>query len=129
METKQKVGKFVFWAPRVLSIAFIAFLAMFSLDIFGNNYSFWEVVLGLLMHNIPTFILIAILWISWRHEIVGAVSFVVAGLLYIILIATRSIGGQAFEWYMLSWSLIIAGPAFFIGILFWIGWKRKRVLD
>lgn len=31
-----------------------------------------------------------------------------------------------FEWYMLSWSIEIAGPAFFIGILFLMGWFKKK---
>jgi hypothetical protein len=33
-----------------------------------------------------------------------------------------------FEWYMLSWSLIIAGPAFLVGILFFINWFKKKNL-
>ena len=118
-----KVGKFIFWTPRILAILFILFLAMFSLDVFGNNYTFWETVVGLLMNNIPVFVLIIVLIISWKHELVGAVSFVLAGLLYIAMLLIRN---QQFEWYILSWSMIIAGPAFLIGILFLIGWRQKK---
>ena len=117
-----KVNKFVFWAPRIVAILFILFLAMFSLDIFGNNYTFWETVVGLLMHNIPVFILLVILIISWKHELVGAVAFILGGIFYI---ATLFMNPQ-FEWYMLSWSMIIAGPAFLVGILFYINWRQKR---
>ncbi len=46
MKKKQKVSKVVYWTPRILSIAFIAFLAMFSLDIFGNDYTFAKRVFG-----------------------------------------------------------------------------------
>ena len=97
---------------------------MFSLDIFGNGYSIWETVVGLFMHNIPVFILAIILAISWRHEVVGGVGFILAGLLYLALTLVRAFNNP-FEFYELSYSLIIAGPAFFIGILFLVGWRRK----
>lgn len=120
-EFKQQ-HKLIYWAPRIMSILFILFLALFSLDVFGNGYSFWDTILGLLMHNIPVFILTIILIISWKYEIVGGIAFCLAGLIYIILLLT----GPNFEWYMLSWSLTISGPAFLAGILFFIGWFKKR---
>jgi len=120
-----KGGRFIFWTPRILSILFILFLAMFSLDIFGNGYSFWETVVGLFMHNLPSMILTVLLIISWKHEIVGAISFISAGILYIGFIL-RSAISTGFEWYYLAWAAQISGVAFFIGILFLIGWKQKR---
>jgi len=120
--SKKRVSKFIYWAPRILSIVFLLFLAMFSLDIFGNGYTFWQTILGLFMHNIPVFILAIVLWISWKHEIVGAIAFILAGLLYILFALIRT----EFHWYVLSWILIIAGPAFFIGILFLINWKKRK---
>jgi hypothetical protein len=83
---ENKVSKFIFWTPRILSIIFIAFLALFSLDVFMEGASFWQILGGLFMHNIPVFILVAILIIAWKREIVGAVAFFLAGLLYIILV-------------------------------------------
>jgi len=119
---KKKVGKFVYWTPRIVSIIFLLFLAIFSLDVFGNGYTFWETVVGLLMHNIPVFVLAIVLWISWKYEIVGAIAFILAGILYTIsmLIGGRLVG------YEILYSLIIAVPAFLIGILFWMNWKRKK---
>lgn len=122
---KNHVPKFIYWTPRILSILFLLFLAMFSLDIFGNNYTFWETVLGLFMHNIPVFILAILLIIAWKHEWVGALAFILGGLLYISRLIITAIM-NSFEWFMISWSLIIAGPAFAVGILFWINWKIKR---
>lgn len=114
-------NKFIFWTPRILSIIFILFLTLFSLDIFSMNLGFWETILGLFMHNIPSILLTIILIISWKHEIVGGITFILAGLFYILLILRNG-----FEWYMLSWSLTISGPAFLIGILFLIGWFKKK---
>ena len=78
------------------------------------------------MHNIPVFILLAVLIISWKYEIVGAVVFILAGLLYILMIIIGSLDAPSFEPYMISYSFIIAGPAFLIGILFWLNWIKKR---
>lgn len=118
----KKVSKFVYWTPRIISIIFLLFLAMFSLDVFDGNYGFWGTILALLIHNIPTFILLAIVLISWKYEIVGGIVFILAGLAYIIMVFMNPV----FEWYMISWSVIIAGPAFLIGALFLVNWFKKR---
>ncbi|MEK6835096.1 MAG: hypothetical protein AABX61_02430, partial [Nanoarchaeota archaeon] len=125
IKMKKKTIKFVYWTPRILSIIFLLFLAMFSLDVFEPGLSFSQILLGLFMHNIPVFILLIILWISWKYEIVGGIAFILAGLLYII---TRFMNSK-FEWYMISWSIMIAGPAFLIGILFLIGWFKKKKMN
>ena len=123
---EKKINKFIYWTPRILSIIFICFLALFSLDVISPELSFWQIVVGLFMHNIPVFILLAVLLISWKHEIVGGIVFILAGLLYSGLSIIRIIMSNPVEWYMLFWSLQIAGPAFLIGILFIINWRRKK---
>jgi hypothetical protein len=122
---KPKVGKLLYWSPRVLTILFLLFLALFSLDIFGNGYTFWQTVLGLLMHNIPVIVLAVLLWISWKRELVGAITFALAGLIYIGWLVVNSIR-DGFQWYYLSWSLTIAVPAFVVAFLWYLNYKRKR---
>lgn len=88
-----------------------------------NN--FLNCALGLLMHNLPSIILLIVLLISWKYEIVGAIAFILAGLAYAgLTLITASMSG--FQWFYLGWILEISGIALFIGILFWIGWKRKK---
>ena len=118
--TSKKPSKFIYWTPRILSILFILFLALFSLDIFDMNLGFWGTIVGLFMHNIPSLVLLVILLISWKHEIVGGIGFSFAGLLYTFMIFKRH-----FDWDIISW-LIIAGPAFVVGILFLINWFMKK---
>jgi hypothetical protein len=117
-----KNNKLLYWIPRILSIIFILFLAMFSLDVFEENYGFWETILGLFIHNIPVLILLLVLIISWQHEWVGGLVFILAGVAYLILILTN----QPFQWYHLFWILNISGPAFLIGILFLLGWRKFK---
>ncbi len=108
--------------PRILGIIFILFLMMFSLDVFELRLTGWQIVMGLLMHNIPTLFLLIILIISWKHEIVGGIVFILAGVFYIIMLTMQ----PTFEWYMLAWSAIIAGPSLLTGVLFFINWRKKR---
>jgi hypothetical protein len=118
----KKITKFLFWTPRILSILFILFLALFSFDVFDSQLGFWQTALALFMHNIPSLILTAVLIISWKREIVGGITFILAGLLYIVVLMMS----RSFEWYMLSWSLFIAGPAFLIGALYLVNWYKKK---
>jgi len=119
------INKFIYWTPRALSIIFICFLALFSLDVFEENLGFWGTILGLFMHNIPVFILAVVLWVSWRREIVGGIVFTLAGIFYVAMI-TREVLRNPSQSYMMSWNLIVAGPAILIGILFIINWFKKR---
>jgi hypothetical protein len=122
---KKRVSKFIFWTPRILGIVFIVFLMMFSLDVFDSGLTVRQTIIGLFIHNIPALFLLTILIISWKHEIVGGVAFILAGLLYILSLLIN----PEFEWYMLSWSVVVAGPAFLIGILFTISWHGKNRKD
>ncbi|MBN2567437.1 hypothetical protein JXB02_05125 [Candidatus Woesearchaeota archaeon] len=116
-----EVPKCIYWTPRALGIVFILFLALMSLDVFDMGLGFWETALGLLMHNIPALVLLVVLAVSWKHEIVGGIAFILGGLLYIALLARNP-----FEWYYLAWAVQISGIAFLIGILFLVGWRKKR---
>ncbi|HIG93421.1 TPA: hypothetical protein HA242_01440 [Candidatus Woesearchaeota archaeon] len=118
---EKKISKFVYWTPRILSIIFISFLALMSLDVFSSESSFWQTIGALFMHNIPALVLLVVLLISWKYEIVGGIAFILAGLVYIVVLMRNP-----FEWYMLSWAIQISGIAFFIGIMFLINWFKKR---
>lgn len=116
-----KKDKIMLWTPRILSILFILFLAMFSLDVFSEDYTFLETLLALFMHNIPVFILIIILAISWKYEIVGGVAFILTGLFYMWMVIFNANFDS--DWIAI---VIISGPAFFIGILFVVNWFKNK---
>ncbi|KKW39414.1 hypothetical protein A2454_04005 [Candidatus Peribacteria bacterium RIFOXYC2_FULL_55_14] len=125
----KKTSTFIYWAPRILSILFLLFLAAMSLDVFSMELNFWQTAVALFMHNIPVLILLVILIFSWKYEIVGGVAFILAGIFYIALVSMTALK-TGFEWYYVAWAAQISGVAFFIGILFLIGWsKKKRMLQ
>jgi len=98
---------------------------MFSLDVFEPGLTAGQIAIGLFMHNIPAFILAIVVFISWKREIVGGIVFILAGMAHILMTAIRA----QLPWYIaLSLSLIIAGPAFLIGILFLVNWFKKKKL-
>lgn len=121
----QKINKYIYWIPRILSIIFIIFLALMSLDVFDMGLDIWGTIVGLFMHNIPAMILLVILIISWKREIVGGVGFIFGGVLYMALVLKTMIS-TGFEWYYLAWIIQISGIAFLIGILFLVGWKKRN---
>ena len=116
---KSKANVFLYWSPRVLTILFILFISLFALDIFGNNYSFWETVLGLFMHLIPSFILGLFLIAAWKQEWIGAVGFFSFMLWYIFQMRNN------FEFPITPY-LIIALPSLVIGVLWWMNWAKKK---
>lgn len=92
--------KVLYWLPRILSILFIAFISIFALDVFSEPQWF----LALIMHLIPSFILIALTIIAWKYERLGGFIFIIGG--FILLISS------SFE------STIISIPIIIIGLLF-----------
>ncbi len=113
------VPRTLFWAPRVLCVLFALFLTIFALDVFQPGKPAAAVGLDLAMHLIPTFLLLLILAVAWRHELLGAIVF--AGLAVLYLVAF---------WGRFHWSAyaVISGSLFVVAGLFFANWQVKRHL-
>jgi hypothetical protein len=105
----------LFWSPRVLSILFVLFISLFALDVFSEGHGFWQTMLALLIHLIPTGIIIVAIVIAWRREWIGAVLFIACGLSYLFTNLRH-----------VSWILTISGPLLFIGVLFLLSWLYRK---
>lgn len=115
----QTVKRFLFWTPRVLGLLFAAFISMFAFDVFGEGYGFWGTVWALLVHLVPTALVLIAVAIAWRREWVGALLFFLLGLAYIVVFRGD------FDWIAY---LMIAGPLFLIGLLFLLNWRFHQAL-
>ncbi len=106
---KKKPKKALYWAPRILAILFTIFISLFALDVFSEGYGFWETIVALFMHLVPTYLLIIALLIAWQREYIGGIIFIILGIFYVIM-----------AWSNLTFKifLILPGPLFLIGILF-----------
>ncbi|MDD4785192.1 MAG: hypothetical protein PHH12_01935 [Candidatus Shapirobacteria bacterium] len=96
-----KLEKIFYWLPRILSVLFIVFISMFALDVFEEAKWF----LALLIHLIPSFILIILTVIAWKNEKLGGMTLIIVGVFSLI--------------YFRFESLIISIPIIVIGMLFW----------
>ena len=112
-----KTPRLLFWTPRILCLLFAGFISIFALDVFQENRGFWSTAIALLMHLIPTGILLIILAVSWRREWVGALLFTGLGIFYIVAFWGR---------FPLATCFIIAGPLVLVGVLFLLGWLQRR---
>jgi len=108
--------KTIYWLPRILSLGFIIFLSLFSLDVFSTSNG-WGAVLPFLIHLIPSLILLAITLVAWKYDLVGAVVFLGFAVFYILM------AGFNRPW---SWYLSISGPAAVVGFLFLLSWLKKK---
>ncbi len=117
MNTSTK--RVLFWTPRVLCILFAVFVSVFALDVFGEGYGLWQTIGALLLHLIPTYIVVIALVIAWRWEWVGAVLFSALGVFYIVWFRGR---------FPLDTYLIMAGPLVLVGVLFLFNWIYRAQL-
>jgi hypothetical protein len=116
----------LFWTPRALSIAFLAFLSLFAIDVFAEHLGFLQTALALAMHLIPVFGMLVILLLAWRWEWIGAVFYTAAGLLYVWWVLSRAHPLPLA--IRMNWILVIAGPAFVIAGLFLANWLKRADL-
>lgn len=109
----------LYWAPRVLSLLFAGFISLFALDVFGEGYGFWETLLALFMHLIPTVLILVVTALAWRWEWIGSVTFLSMGSWY--LYATS--GKEHWLAYV-----FIAGPLFALAVLYFFNWLWRSEL-
>jgi len=103
-----KTGKLM-WIPRVLAIVFIVFLLLFGLDVFSENAPFIRKLVAFFMHSIPSFILLLILFISWKKPLVGGSIFILFSIAFSLYFRT---------YRSLSTFLFFVLPPVLVGILF-----------
>ena len=125
MKTSVKV---IYWAPRILCILAILFISMFAMDAFDPRLTIIQQIEGFIIHLIPTYILIALLIVSWKWELIGGIIFLLIGLGFSPFIfihnyhMNHSIGMSLFI------ILMINIPFALVGILFIIShYKKGRV--
>ena len=118
-KNKKIINPWLYWSPRILTILFILFISLFALDIFDMSLGFWETVLGLFIHLIPSFVLIIFLIIAWKHEWIGAIGFFLFLLWYVFMMRNN------FQFPFIPY-LIIPLPALIVGILWWMNWVKKQ---
>ena len=109
------------WIPRILTMVFILFLSIFSLDVFSGESTILEMIGGFLIHNIPSFLLIAILVVSWKRPLIGGIVFLVFSAAFTVFFETYQ---MLASFLAITLPLAIAGGLY---ILFYFIPKRETV--
>jgi len=122
---KKRSGRFLFWAPRVLAILFILFLAVFSFDVFEGGFSLLALG-GFFIHSLPSIVMAVALFFLWNRDKAAGVVFLIFWFLFIIFFS--GLRGIFFgEGGVESAALIVSAPILVVGILFLVNWyKNKR---
>jgi hypothetical protein len=116
---KPSMRPILFWIPRGLGLLFAGFLSLFALDVFGEGASIWETIAALLIHLIPTAILLVALALSWRWPWVGGIGFIGFAAWYLAAFWNR---------FPVPVYLMLAGLPFILGLLFLVDWWHRGAL-
>jgi hypothetical protein len=92
-------------------------LLIFAGDVFNKDQSTTQTILDLLLHFIPTAIVLFLVVIAHQRPLVGSIIFAINGLVYIIT-----------GWANLHWTahVIIAGPLLVLSILYIMSYKSIK---
>ena len=102
-------GRALVWAPRILGIAVALFIGVFALDALGEGPR------AMLLHLVPTFVLLLAVLLAWHRPWVGAVVFSALSVGYAATVPDRP-----------DWMLVISGPLLVVGLLFLWSWRQPR---
>jgi hypothetical protein len=112
----QPLARYTMWAPRVLALAFAVFVSLFALDVFDLGYGLWATLGALVMHLLPTWLLLAALSVAWLWPRLGALLFAGIALMFVMRF------GRGSEWQ--AW-VYLAGPPLLIAALFWLDQRYR----
>lgn len=118
-----RLAKFLYIMPRAAGLLIILFVGMFSLDVFGQGYGFWETALAFLMHSLPSIVMAVVLALAWRRPVIGFVAFLLAALFFLRFL----IGGRILENF--GSMLLFSGPMAVIALMFWLNWRWQKEMD
>ena len=114
-----RLAAVLYWTPRIAGVLIILFVALFALDVFSEKASFWELLLGFVMHSLPAIIMAVVLALAWRRPWLGFGVFLFAAIYFLRFF----IGGFPQDLGIL---LLFSGPMAAIALLFWANWKWQK---
>jgi len=117
------------WSARILAILAILFISLFALDAFNPELSLSDQILGFLMHMIPSFLLIGVLWVSWIEPRIGGLIFLSMGVVASPYLFWLNYSNNHSIWISLTTVLLIPMPLVLIGVMFYFSSRKKDSLE
>jgi hypothetical protein len=118
--------RILMWIPRVIGILAILFIMLFSFDVFGSGEPVYKQILAFLMHNIPAFILAALLVFAWINEFTGGIVFTVIGVLFTAFLFYFNFNRTNSVWVGVQVALMLGLPFIIAGVLFILSHYAKK---
>lgn len=118
--------RYFHWMPRIICILSILFVSMFAADAFGPGRSSAEQLGDFIIHLIPSFVLLAILFVAWKWELTGGILFLVIGLGLSPFVYNMNYDMNHSAWASIGIILIIIVPFIIVGSLFIISYNLKK---
>lgn len=118
--------KILHWAPRIITILAILFISLFALDSFAPGLTIWQQIGAFIIHLIPSFLLLAVLFVAWKREYLGGIILMLIGLGFSPFIFVHNYKMNQSVWMSLTVILVITVPFIIAGILFIISHQKKK---
>jgi hypothetical protein len=104
-------------AATSLGVLYAVALLIFAADVFNHEQNIAQTFYDILLHLLPTAVLLLIVVVAYNRPLIGAITFLVLGLMYIIT-----------GWASMHWSahVLIAGPLLLLSALYITAWKSNK---
>lgn len=122
----QTTVKLIYWTPRIICILAILFVSMFAGDAIDEGQTLWHNIGALLIHLIPTIILLSVLLVAWRYELIGGIILTVFGLAFSGIVFSMNFNRLHSAGESLGIAAMICMPFVVAGILFIVSFCVKK---
>lgn len=104
-------------AATSLGVLYAVALLIFAADVFNHEQNIAQTFYDILLHLLPTAVILLIVFVAYNRPLIGAIIFAVIAIIYIIT-----------GWANLHWSahVLIAGPLLLMSILYVIACKSFK---
>lgn len=102
---------------RLLMLLYAGFISIFALDVFEEPAGSLQSTVGLILHLLPTLLILGLVLVSRKNDLFSAISYTLLGLFYI---------WWAWGRFPFSTYLIIAGPVLLSGLMHGYCWTAAR---
>ena len=104
-------------AATILGVLYAVALLVFAADVFNHEQNIAQTFYDILLHLLPTAVILLIVFVAYNRPLIGAIIYLVLGLMYIIT-----------GWARMHWSahVLIAGPLLLLSALSITAWKSNK---
>ena len=102
------------WAPRIVGLGLAGFLGLFALDSIAGHAGILKTIIAVTMGLAPALVVLASIFVGWRHPGIGAVIFSGLAVLYTVSALDNP-----------GWIALISGPLVLEAALFLGSWRLQ----